>query len=101
MREKGLWKLADMGQLSLSHRHQAACLSHLVHLSGFLRVQQTSGKLERLPGAAFLLQLTPKVKDEHLAIFVCPGDRAAPAPESADVIARYRDDWRSAPCSYR
>ena len=69
----------------------------LVHLGGFLRAHQASAKLELLPGASFLLQLAPKVKDEHLEIFVCPGDRSARAP----AVEPYRADWKSAPCSYR
>ncbi|MHC4470246.1 MAG: hypothetical protein ACYS99_04715 [Planctomycetota bacterium] len=103
VREAGLWKLADIGQLSLSHRHQAACLTNLFHLAGHMRARLASLKLANESGSAFLLQLAPKVKDEWVKIFVCPGDRGVVGTEvgTPDFVERYRAGWRSAPCSYR
>jgi len=103
VREAEQWKLTDLGQLSLSHRHQTACLGHLFHLGGHLRATLASRKLSRRPGREFLLQVAPRVRDAYIGIFVCPGDRRVRGSdvETPAHLARYRDDWKAAPCSYR
>jgi hypothetical protein len=78
------------------------CMNNLRQLGGLLALKRAEGNLERVPGAAYLLQVAPEVRDENLEIFLCSGDPrfAEFALDPAPFVTLYRDDWRTAPCSY-
>jgi hypothetical protein len=90
-----------------SHNHRAsprvACMNNLRQIGGLMRGRMAEERMERVPGSAFLKQMAPDIRDEDLVVFLCPKDSrySSLLANQDDLVKHYREDWRTAPCSYR
>ena len=81
---------------------RSSCLNNLRQIGALLTMLEAEGKLEHLEGPSFLLQVAPRLDDEDLDVFLFPaGPRFADfAVDPEEAAKAYREDWRTAPCSY-
>ncbi len=89
------------------------CMNNLRQLGALMSERLAEDRLQRVPGAVFLKQFAADLRNEDLQTFTCPGDPRYPPADDLhwrwpwlvenleDLVKRYADDWRTAPCSYR
>jgi len=81
---------------AIAKSEETVCRNNLMQIGGILTTMKTSGNIQNLSGAAFVLQVAEHVNDADLDVFVCPGepgDAADPRPKPGrpEFIAMYRD----------
>lgn len=91
-----------------THKHHPAleCMNDLRQIGGHLAMQEHRGEdIFAHSGSRFILQIAPMVKDDDLKVFICyKDDRHGNllSWENIDALPQlYREDWPTAPCSYR
>lgn len=92
---------------TVPHR-KIECMNNLRILGGLLQKQRPGGKeIYEETGSKFLLQAAPEASDDHLYLFLCVEDERYSALRSGYGFDKerlsplFREDWRTAPCSFR